>query len=49
MSLKIKDKSGKVKYILGDDDTEPHSTDDLVLKEGKKLSQEERKKENAPS
>lgn len=31
--LKIKDKHGRTKFILRDDDEEPLSIDDLVLKE----------------
>ena len=34
--LKIKDKNGKVKYVLLDDEERPLSIDELIIRESKK-------------
>lgn len=39
--LKIKDKSGRVKFVWRDCDEEPVSIDELILEEAKKKEEEE--------
>ena len=42
--LKIKDKAGKLKFVLYDEDDEPISIDELILKDKEKKVEE---KQNA--
>jgi hypothetical protein len=41
--LKIKDGQGKLKFVLRDEDEEPVSIDELILKDSKKKEKPEEK------
>jgi hypothetical protein len=47
--LKIKDKEGKTKFVWKDDDEQPISIDELIIRESKekKQPQEPQEKDNA--
>ena len=47
--LKIKDKHGKVKFVLRDDDDEPISIDELILKDNKQRNSKRNGEEDADS
>ena len=44
--LKIKDKDGKTKFVLRDEDEEPISIDELIIRESQNKQQVTKEKEN---
>lgn len=47
--LKIKDKNGRTKFILRDEDEEPLSIDELILKESEQKKEKEDEQERDSS
>ena len=43
--LKIKDKSGKLKFILSDDAEEPVSIDEFILEEARRAEEKKNEKD----